>query len=84
MGDVDGDGEYEIVLKWDPTNSHDNSHDGYTGEVIFDCYKLDGTQLWRINLGKNIRAGAHYTQFLVYDSTAMARRKWYARHRLGR
>ena len=67
VGDVDGDGEYEIVLKWDPTNAHDNSHDGYTGEVIFDCYKLDGTQLWRINLGKNIRAGAHYTQFLVYD-----------------
>lgn len=67
VGDVDGDGEYEIVLKWDPANAHDNSHDGYTGEVIFDCYKLDGTQLWRINLGKNIRAGAHYTQFLVYD-----------------
>ena len=67
VGDVDGDGEYEIILKWDPTNAHDNSHDGYTGEVIFDCYKLDGTQLWRLNLGKNIRAGAHYTQFLVYD-----------------
>lgn len=67
VGDVDGDGEYEIILKWDPTNAHDNSHDGYTGEVIFDCYKLDGTQLWRINLGRNIRAGAHYTQFLVYD-----------------
>ena len=67
VGDVDGDGEYEIILKWDPTNSHDNSHDGYTGDVIFDCYKLDGTQLWRLNLGKNIRAGAHYTQFLVYD-----------------
>lgn len=67
VGDVNGDGEYEIILKWDPTNAHDNSHDGYTGEVIFDCYKLDGTQLWRINLGKNIRAGAHYTQFLVYD-----------------
>ncbi len=67
VGDVDGDGAYEIILKWDPTNSHDNAHDGYTGEVIFDCYKLDGTKLWRINLGKNIRAGAHYTQFLVYD-----------------
>ena len=67
VGDVDGDGEYEIILKWEPSNAHDNSHDGYTGEVIFDCYKLDGTKLWRINLGKNIRAGAHYTQFLVYD-----------------
>ena len=67
VGDVDGDGEYEIILKWDPTNSHDNSHDGYTGDQILDCYKLDGTKLWRVNLGKNIRSGAHYTQFLVYD-----------------
>lgn len=67
IGDVDGDGEYEIILKWDPSNSHDNSHDGYTGEVYIDCYKLSGQHLWRINLGKNIRAGAHYTQFMVYD-----------------
>lgn len=67
VGDVDGDGEYELIVKWDPSNSHDNSHDGYTGDVILDCYKFDGTQLCRINLGKNIRAGAHYTQFLVFD-----------------
>ncbi|MFT0802247.1 rhamnogalacturonan lyase [Bacillus swezeyi] len=67
IGDLDGDGEYEIVLKWDPSNSKDNAHNGYTGEVFIDAYKLDGTFLWRINLGKNIRAGAHYTQFMVYD-----------------
>ncbi|WP_179107355.1 rhamnogalacturonan lyase [Sediminibacillus massiliensis] len=67
VGDLDGDGEYEIVLKWDPSNSKDNSHDGYTGEVFLDAYELDGTKLWRIGLGKNIRAGAHYTQFMVYD-----------------
>ena len=67
VGDVDGDGEYEIIVKWDPSNSHDNSQSGYTGNVYLDCYKLNGTQLWRIDLGKNIRAGAHYTQFLVYD-----------------
>ncbi len=67
VGDVDGDGEYEIILKWDPSNSKDNAHDGYTGNVYFDCYKLDGTKLWRIDLGRNIRAGAHYTQFMVYD-----------------
>ena len=67
IGDVDGDGEYEIILKWDPSNAHDNSHNGYTGNVYFDCYKLDGTKLWRIDLGRNIRAGAHYTQFMVYD-----------------
>ena len=67
IGDVVGDGEYEIILKWEPSNAHDNSHDGYTGPVIFDCYKLDGKHLWRIDLGKNVRAGAHYTQFMVYD-----------------
>ncbi len=67
VGDLDGDGEYEIVLKWDPSNSKDNSQSGYTGNVYLDAYKLSGTRLWRINLGRNIRAGAHYTQFMVYD-----------------
>lgn len=65
--DVDGDGDMEIILKWDPSMQHDNSHNGYTGNVLIDCYKLDGQKLWRINLGHNIRAGAHYTQFMVYD-----------------
>lgn len=85
IGDVDGDGEYEIILKWDPTNSHDNSHEGFTGNVLIDCYRIPGigqtalkgkqtkadkqtdSFLWRIDLGRNIRAGAHYTQFIVYD-----------------
>ncbi len=67
VGDVDGDGQYEIFLKWDPENSKDNSNTGSSNPVIIDCYKLDGTQLWRVNLGINIRAGAHYTQFMVYD-----------------
>ena len=67
IGDVDGNGEYEIILKWDPTNAHDNAHDGYTGNVFFDCYRLTGERLWRIDMGRNIRAGAHYTQFMVYD-----------------
>ena len=67
VGDVDGDGQYEIFLKWEPWNARDNSHDGYTDPVFIDCLRLDGTLLWRINLGRNIRAGAHYTQFMVYD-----------------
>lgn len=67
VGDVDGDGEYEIILKWDPSNQKDNGSHGYTGTVYIDAYKLDGTKLWRIDMGKNIRAGAHYTQFIVYD-----------------
>lgn len=86
VADVDGDKEYEIVMKWDPCNTNwdsknpsavndeantagqkDNSLSGYTGNVLIDAYKMDGTKLWRIDLGKNIRAGAHYTQLMVYD-----------------
>jgi rhamnogalacturonan endolyase len=67
VGDLDGDGEYDLVLKWQPQNGKDNSQSGCTGNVYLDGYKLDGTKLWRIDLGPNIRAGAHYTQFLVYD-----------------
>jgi autotransporter-associated beta strand protein len=66
-GDVDGDGEYEIIVKWDPSNAKDNSQSGYTGNVYIDVYKLNSTHLHRIDLGKNIRAGAHYTQFMVAD-----------------
>ncbi|MDD4821929.1 MAG: rhamnogalacturonan lyase [Bacteroidales bacterium] len=67
MGDVDGDGRYEIILKWEPTNARDNSHNGYTGATLYDCYRLTGEKLWRINIGHNIRAGAHYEQFVVFD-----------------
>lgn len=65
--DLDGDGDYELILKWDPTNSKDNSQSGHTGPVFLDAYTLDGDRLWRIDLGRNIRAGAHYTQFIAYD-----------------
>jgi rhamnogalacturonan endolyase len=67
VGDVDGDGEYEIFLKWDPTNAKNPPQTGFTGNQIIDAYKMDGTRLWRIDLGKNIRSGAAYTQFMVYD-----------------
>ncbi|MCB9495514.1 MAG: pseudouridine synthase [Fibrobacteria bacterium] len=66
-GDLDGDGDWDLVLKWDPSNSHDNSQSGYTGNVYLDGLTLEGTRLWRIDLGRNIRAGAHYTQFVVAD-----------------
>lgn len=67
IADLDGDGEYEIVLKWSPTDAQDNSKGGFTTPTILDAYKMDGTKMWRINLGYNIRSGAHYTQFMVYD-----------------
>ncbi len=69
IGDLDGDGQYEIVLKWDATNAKDNSQSGVTSDVYLEGLKLTSTNpsMWRIDLGPNIRAGAHYTQFLVYD-----------------
>lgn len=65
--DLTGDGQYELILKWEPDNAKDNSQPGKTGDVLIDAYTLEGELLWRINLGPNIRAGAHYTQFIAYD-----------------
>ncbi|WP_425444675.1 rhamnogalacturonan lyase [Streptomyces phaeoluteigriseus] len=67
VADLDGDGALDFVLKWQPTNAKDNSQSGYTGNTIVDAVKLDGTRLWRVDLGRNIRSGAHYTQFQAYD-----------------
>ena len=72
VGDLDGDGRLELIVKWYPSNAHDNAHDGYTGTTILDAYDIDlgeGTAslMWRIDLGLNIRSGAHYTQFQVWD-----------------
>ncbi|MGP4038624.1 rhamnogalacturonan lyase [Gracilibacillus sp. D59] len=67
VGDVNGDGQYEYVVKWEPSNAKDVSQVGYTGNTYLDTYTIDGELLYRIDLGVNIRSGAHYTQFLVYD-----------------
>lgn len=70
VGDLDGDGDYEIVLKWDPTDSKDSAGADFTGNAYIDAYKIDPNNdgyMWRIDLGKNVTSGAHYTQFLVYD-----------------
>ncbi|ALI97831.1 rhamnogalacturonan lyase [Rufibacter tibetensis] len=66
VGDLDGDGAYEIILH-QAGQGRDTPSRGFTDEPIFQAYKLDGTLLWTINLGKNIREGAHYTQFIIVD-----------------
>ncbi len=65
--DLDSDGRYELIVKWEPSNARDNSQNGYTGTTFIDAYTLDGKKLWRIDLGVNIRSGAHYSPYLVYD-----------------
>src|SRR5690625_776481 len=67
VADMNGDGAYEYVVKWDPSNSKDVSQVGYTGNTYIDTYTFEGELLYRIDLGVNIRSGAHYTQFLAYD-----------------
>ncbi|KQU62061.1 hypothetical protein ASG67_02675 [Sphingomonas sp. Leaf339] len=67
VGDLDGDGRYELIVKWYPSIAKDNAFAGYTGETLLDAYTLEGKRLWRIDLGRNIRSGAHYTQFMVQD-----------------
>ncbi len=72
VGDLDGDGQLELIVKWEPSNQQDNSKDGYTGTTIIDGYDIDvttgtATLMWRLDLGINIRSGAHYTQFQVWD-----------------
>lgn len=66
-GDLDGDGRLELIVKWYPSIAKDNAFSGYTGETLLDAYTLEGRKLWRIDLGRNIRSGAHYTQFMVFD-----------------
>jgi rhamnogalacturonan endolyase len=65
-GDLDGDGKYDLIVHM-TGKGHDNSHTGITDPPIFQAYTLEGKFLWQISLGKNIREGAHYTQFMVYD-----------------
>ena len=77
VADVDGDGRYEILVKWEPSNPADNSQGGFTGPTIFDCYRFDEPEagskflkcekLWRVDMGHNIRSGPHYVPFLFYD-----------------
>lgn len=67
VGDLDGDGEYEIILKWSPSNSKRPPQRGFTGNTYLDAYKMDGGRLWRIDLGPNVRSGAATTNFLVFD-----------------
>ena len=72
LGDLDGDGVLELIVKWYPSNAKDNSGYGFTGKTFLDAYDVnwatgETTLLYRIDMGINIRSGAHYTQFQVWD-----------------
>ncbi len=67
VADLDGDGEYELVVKIYGETTKDNSQSGFSDPEYLQAYELNGTLMWTIDLGVNIRAGSHYTQFMVYD-----------------
>ena len=72
LGDLDGDGVLELIVKWYPSNAKDNSGYGFTGKTFLDAYDVNWATgevslLYRIDMGINIRSGAHYTQFQVWD-----------------
>ncbi len=65
--DMDGDGEYEIILKWAPSNEKDAASSGTTSPAFYSCYKLDGTRLWMLHTGHNMFNSAHTTPFIAWD-----------------
>lgn len=65
--DMDGDGEYEIILKWAPSNEKDAASNGNTSPAFYSCYKLDGTRLWMLHTGQNMFNSAHTTPFVAWD-----------------
>ncbi len=63
VGDLDGDGAYEIIIKRLASFSKDSVE-----HPVIEAYKLDGTFLWRINLGPNYLEGGHVDiNPIVYD-----------------
>lgn len=54
VGDLDGDGEYEIVLARFAHGYDENYMP--RSRVIMEAYKLDGTWMWRVVCGNNVAA----------------------------
>jgi rhamnogalacturonan endolyase len=79
VGDLDGDGQYEIILKWDPSNSRDNASAGLSGPVVIDAYKLDERELWRIDLGRMFGPALTIPSSWSMTLTVTAKRRWFVK-----
>jgi len=66
VADLDGDGQFEFVIRWQNQN-FDVIQSGTFAPVIYQAIRMDGTVMWEINMGINIRAGQHYQQPMLYD-----------------
>ena len=71
IGDLDGDGTYEFVIKQPDFNTDPYQQPGYwkksTTTYKLEAYRLDGTMLWRYDMGWSIEAGIWYSPWIVYD-----------------
>lgn len=63
IGDLDGDGEYEYIIRRTPTNMDTKTRTLYP---LIEAYKQDGTHMWTIDVGPN-EINEVDINFLVYD-----------------
>lgn len=57
LADVDGDGLAEFIVKRNNSQGNLHSASNKTDFNLYECYKMDGTRLWWIDLGPNLMAG---------------------------
>ena len=71
IADLDGDGAYEYIIKQPNFNTDPYQHPGYwkrsTTTYKIEAYRLDGTMMWRYDMGWSIEAGIWYSPWIVYD-----------------
>lgn len=58
LADVTGDGVCEFIVKRNNSQGNLRLATNTTDFNLYECYKLDGTRLWWIDLGPNLMAGA--------------------------
>ena len=71
IADLDGDGAYEYVIKQPNFNTDPYQQPGYwkrsTTTYKLEAYRIDGTRMWRYDMGWSIEAGIWYSPWIVYD-----------------
>jgi len=71
VGDLDGDGSLEYLIKQPDFNTDPYQQPGYwkpsTTTYKIEAYRLDGRMMWRYDMGWSIEAGIWYSPWVVYD-----------------
>ncbi|MHC4173780.1 MAG: rhamnogalacturonan lyase family protein [Planctomycetota bacterium] len=87
IGDLDGDGAYEYIIKQPNFNTDPYQKPGYwkksTDTYKLEAYRLDGTMMWRYDMGWSIEAGIWYSPWIVYDVDADGKAEVYCKAGVG-